>query len=89
MGSIHDGSCISSIISGCGFILGSARNSTNTASNNLESFVEVNFVNASVFTFLDHRLTLIEAMGKVSISPFAFSKYMAILSPRARQISFT
>ena len=81
MGSIHDGSRISSIISGCDSILGLARNSTDTASSSSESLVETNFANASVFTFLDHGITSIEVMGKVSISPFAFSKYAAILSP--------
>ena len=82
MGSIHDDSHISSIISGCGFILGSARNSTDIASS--ESLVEASFANALAFTFLDHMITSIEAMRKVSISLFAFSNYAAILSPQAR-----
>ena len=84
MGSIHDGSRISSIISGCDFILGLARNSMDTASSSSESLVEASFTNVSVFTFLDHRITSIEVIGMVSISLFAFSKYAAILSPRTR-----
>ena len=81
MGSIHDGSRISSIISSCGFILGLGRDSTNTASNSSESLVEASFATTLAFTFLDHGITSIEAIGKVFISPFAFSKYTAILSP--------
>ena len=84
MGSIHDGSRISSIISGYGFILGSARNSTDTASNTSESLIEASFANALVFAFLDCGITSIKAMGKVSISPFTFYKYETILSPQAR-----
>ena len=84
MGYIHNGSCISSIISDCGFILGSAKNSMDIASSSSESLVEANFANASAFAFLDHEMTSIEAIRKVSISPFAFSKYVATLSPRAR-----
>ena len=89
MGSIHDGSRISSIIFGCGFILGSTRNFTDTASSSSEFLVEASFANASAFTFLDHGITLVKAMRKVSISLFAFSKYAAILSLQAREISFT
>ena len=84
MGSIHNVSHISSIISDYGFILGSARNSMDIASSSSESLVEANFANASAFVFLDHGITSIEAMGKVSINPFTFSKYATILSPRAR-----
>ena len=56
----------------------------NTASKSSESLVEASFANASAFALLDHRITSIEAMEKVSISSFAFSKYAAILSPQAR-----
>ena len=84
MGSIHNGSRNNSIICGYGLIMGSARDSTDTVSHNFESFIEASFANASAFAFLDHRITSIEVMGKVSISHFAFSNYMAILSPRAK-----
>ena len=84
MESIHDGSRISSIIIACGFILGLAMNSLDTASSSFESLVNASFANASTFVFLDHGITSIEAMEKVFISIFAFSKYAAILSPRAR-----
>ena len=72
MESIHDGSHVNSIISDCGLILGSTENSADTASSSSESLVEASFVNALAFTFLDCKITLIEAMGKVSISPFAY-----------------
>ena len=74
MGPIHDGSCVSSIISDYGLILGSTKNSTDTASKNYASLVVANFANASAFTFLDRGITSIEVMGNVSINPFAFSK---------------
>ena len=74
MGSVHDGSRVSSIISECGLILGSARNSTDIASNSSESLVEASFPNVLGFAFLDHGITSIKVMGKVSIYPFAFSK---------------
>ena len=84
MESIHDGSRISSIISDCDFILGSARNSTDIVSSSSESLFKASFANTSTFAFLDHGITSIEVMRKVSISPFALSKYEAIMSPRAR-----
>ena len=71
---IHDGSRVSSIISNYGLILGSAKNSTDIVSSNFESLVEASFANASVLAFLDYGITSIEAMGKVYISLFAFSK---------------
>ena len=61
MGSIHDGSCVNSITPYCRWMLGSARYSTEIASNKFACLVKANFGNASAFKFLLCGITSMEA----------------------------
>ena len=74
MGSIHDGSSVSSIIPCCKWMLGSARYLLETASSRSASFVEASFANALVFEFLLHGMTSMEAAENELSCSFAFSK---------------
>ena len=74
MGSIHDSSYVSSITSYCGWILGSARNSTETASARSVSLVKASFANALAFTFMLHGMTSMEAVENKLNCSFALSR---------------
>ena len=74
MGSIHDSSCVSSIIPYCGWMLDSARNSIETASSKSASLVEAGFTNVSVFEFFLYKMTSMEAMENKLNCSFALSK---------------
>ena len=56
-------------------MLASARNSIDTASSSSVSLAEASLTRASAFEFLDHKMTSIEAAGKVPINSWAFSKH--------------
>ena len=55
-------------------MLGSARNSTKTASSRSVSLVKVGFANASAFEFLLHGMTSIKAAENELSCYFAFYK---------------
>ena len=74
MGSIHNGSCVSSITPYCGWMLDLVRNSTETLSNRSVSIVEASFANTSVFEFLLHGIISTKAAENKFSCSFALSK---------------
>ena len=73
MGSIHDGSCVSSITPCREWMLNSTRNSTETASSRSASLVEASFANASAFESLLHGMSSMEVAENKLSSSFALS----------------
>ena len=65
-------------------MLGSARNSIETASSRSASLVNASFANASTFEFLLHGMTSMEAAENKLCCSFALSKYATIFCHLAR-----